>query len=364
MASLDRVPLVGSRGERAGRLSRLPAASSPGRATSRCSIRIRARGSPLWKPLLAAALLLGAHAARAARLAAARLPRRGLALVPRHAGADDRTGAGGLAGARRSLHVPAARRARDRARLGRGRRWWARAGAGARRSRAPRCWSSRCSRARRARSSATGTTASSLFEHALEVTEDNHIAHALLGAAYAERGRLAETIRHYREAVRIRPDFRTAANNLAWLLATARDPALRDPALRGEPRGARRGARRPRRIRRCSTRSRPPTPRRVASTTRCASRSSARCGRRRRRDRPRSPSRCARGSRSTASGRRVSGMTNGDQVHGGAAAQRRSRPASPARPSGVPTRNESHSQARIAASNGGALCGARRCSSV
>jgi len=71
----------------------------------------------------------------------------------------------------------------------------------------------------------------SLFSHALEVTEENHVAHAFLGAAYAERGQLAETIRHYREAVRIRPDFRTAANNLAWLLATARDPSLRDPAL-------------------------------------------------------------------------------------------------------------------------------------
>jgi tetratricopeptide (TPR) repeat protein len=71
----------------------------------------------------------------------------------------------------------------------------------------------------------------SLFSHALEVTDENHIAHAFLGAAYAERGRTAETIEHYREAVRIRPDFRTAANNLAWLLATARDPALRDPAL-------------------------------------------------------------------------------------------------------------------------------------
>ena len=44
-------------------------------------------------------------------------------------------------------------------------------------------------------------------------------------------GRLAETIGHYREALRIRPDFRTVANNLAWLVATARDPSLRDPEL-------------------------------------------------------------------------------------------------------------------------------------
>jgi spermidine synthase len=69
-----------------------------------------------------------------------------------------------------------------------------------------------------------------LFEHALEVTQDNAIAHAQLGAAYAEQGRLDQTIRHYREAVRIRPTFEKALNNLAWLLATARDPALRDPA--------------------------------------------------------------------------------------------------------------------------------------
>jgi tetratricopeptide (TPR) repeat protein len=69
-----------------------------------------------------------------------------------------------------------------------------------------------------------------LFERAIAVTEDNAIAHAQLAAAYEAQGRLAETIRHYREAVRIRPQFRTAANNLAWLLATAPDPALRDPA--------------------------------------------------------------------------------------------------------------------------------------
>jgi tetratricopeptide (TPR) repeat protein len=70
-----------------------------------------------------------------------------------------------------------------------------------------------------------------LFEHALAVTRDNHIAHAQLGAAYAERGRIADTIRHYREAVRIRPHFEVALNNLAWLLATVRDPSLRDPEL-------------------------------------------------------------------------------------------------------------------------------------
>jgi tetratricopeptide (TPR) repeat protein len=69
-----------------------------------------------------------------------------------------------------------------------------------------------------------------LFEHALAVTDDNFVAHAQLGAAFEEQGRLADTIRHYREAVRIRPGYRTAANNLAWLLATSSDPGLRNPA--------------------------------------------------------------------------------------------------------------------------------------
>ena len=68
-----------------------------------------------------------------------------------------------------------------------------------------------------------------LFEHAVAVTHENAIAHAQLGAAYQAQGRIKETIRHFREAVRIRPGYTTAANNLAWLLASVRDPALRDP---------------------------------------------------------------------------------------------------------------------------------------
>jgi Tfp pilus assembly protein PilF len=71
----------------------------------------------------------------------------------------------------------------------------------------------------------------SLFEHALAVTEGNAVAHTQLGAAYSERGQIGLSIRHYWEAVRLRPDDVIALNNLAWLLATARDPSLRDPAF-------------------------------------------------------------------------------------------------------------------------------------
>lgn len=68
-----------------------------------------------------------------------------------------------------------------------------------------------------------------LFRRALAVTERNDIAHAHLGAALLARGQGTLAVQHWEEAVRLRPDFLEAANNLAWLLATSPDPALRDP---------------------------------------------------------------------------------------------------------------------------------------
>ena len=70
-----------------------------------------------------------------------------------------------------------------------------------------------------------------LFEHALRVTADNHIAHAHLGSALLKKGEPAKTIDHYLESIRLRPDSADVANNLAWLLATARNPELRNPYL-------------------------------------------------------------------------------------------------------------------------------------
>jgi len=53
--------------------------------------------------------------------------------------------------------------------------------------------------------------------------------HAGLAAGLARLGREAEAAAHYRAALAARPDWAQPANNLAWLLATARDPAVRDP---------------------------------------------------------------------------------------------------------------------------------------
>ena len=46
-----------------------------------------------------------------------------------------------------------------------------------------------------------------LFDHTLNVTANNYIAHHKLGEALAEQNRTAEAIRHYSEALRIQPNF-------------------------------------------------------------------------------------------------------------------------------------------------------------
>jgi len=53
--------------------------------------------------------------------------------------------------------------------------------------------------------------------------------HSALGDALRTQGRDAEAIEEYRAALRAQPRHRAAANNLAWLLAAAADPALRAP---------------------------------------------------------------------------------------------------------------------------------------
>ena len=58
-----------------------------------------------------------------------------------------------------------------------------------------------------------------LFEHALDVTDDNYVAHTNLGVALASQGRLDSAIWHYSRAVAIQPDYVGARLNLASALA-------------------------------------------------------------------------------------------------------------------------------------------------
>jgi tetratricopeptide (TPR) repeat protein len=101
-----------------------------------------------------------------------------------------------------------------------------------------------------------------LWSHAIEVTQNNDIAHANLADLLLRRGRVDEAIAHAQESLRIRPDNSDAENNLAlglfhtgharealvhwekslelnpdnmnakgnlaWLLATSPDDSIRD----------------------------------------------------------------------------------------------------------------------------------------
>jgi tetratricopeptide (TPR) repeat protein len=61
-------------------------------------------------------------------------------------------------------------------------------------------------------------TSITLFEHALQVTSRNFLAHSALANALADTGRLDEAILHYAEALRIEPGCAEAHNNLGTVL--------------------------------------------------------------------------------------------------------------------------------------------------
>jgi Flp pilus assembly protein TadD len=67
-----------------------------------------------------------------------------------------------------------------------------------------------------------------LFEHAIEVTSDNHIAHSNLGVALVREGRVSDAMAHYYEALRIVPDDTGNLNNLGIALM---DQGKMDEAL-------------------------------------------------------------------------------------------------------------------------------------
>jgi tetratricopeptide (TPR) repeat protein len=58
------------------------------------------------------------------------------------------------------------------------------------------------------------TNSIALFKHAINVTENNSVAHNNLGNAFADQGKISEAISHYTEALRIRPKYVLAHNNL------------------------------------------------------------------------------------------------------------------------------------------------------
>ena len=57
-----------------------------------------------------------------------------------------------------------------------------------------------------------------LFQHALEVAENNYLAHNNLGTILDEKGQTDEAISHFQNAIRLKPDYADAHNNLGVAL--------------------------------------------------------------------------------------------------------------------------------------------------
>jgi len=78
-----------------------------------------------------------------------------------------------------------------------------------------------------------------LFRHAVEVTENNYVAHDNLGTVLGQRGQMDEAIRQFQEAVRLKPDHANAHCNLgiAFQKTGQTDEAIRQfqEALRLKP---------------------------------------------------------------------------------------------------------------------------------
>jgi tetratricopeptide (TPR) repeat protein len=66
-----------------------------------------------------------------------------------------------------------------------------------------------------------------LFQHAIDVTHENYVAHTNVGVALHVEGKINEAMSHYREAERLRPNYEVVQYNLGLALA---QQGLRDSA--------------------------------------------------------------------------------------------------------------------------------------
>jgi Tfp pilus assembly protein PilF len=64
----------------------------------------------------------------------------------------------------------------------------------------------------------------------LRLKPDDADTHCILAEILSDQNKAVEAIQHYREALRIRPDFPEALNNFALILATSKEPGVRDGA--------------------------------------------------------------------------------------------------------------------------------------
>ena len=68
------------------------------------------------------------------------------------------------------------------------------------------------------------------WQKSLQLEPGNVFARDNLGVALAQQGRTREAVAQWQESLKYEPDDESAQNKLAWVLATAPDPSLRDGA--------------------------------------------------------------------------------------------------------------------------------------
>ena len=68
------------------------------------------------------------------------------------------------------------------------------------------------------------------FRCAVQIDPEDAEVHYNLGLTFAKADQLDEAVSYYHRALRLRPEYLPVLNNLAWILSTAADPGLRDPA--------------------------------------------------------------------------------------------------------------------------------------
>lgn len=67
------------------------------------------------------------------------------------------------------------------------------------------------------------------FRLTLSVNTNHPLAHLGLGQALYRTGHVRDAVEHFRTAIRLQPNMPEALNDAAWVLATAADPAVRNP---------------------------------------------------------------------------------------------------------------------------------------
>ena len=66
------------------------------------------------------------------------------------------------------------------------------------------------------------------YLEAVRIKPDSADSHRNLGKLFAQHGEIQKAVDHYREALKYAPNYPSAANELAWLLATSNDARIRD----------------------------------------------------------------------------------------------------------------------------------------